>query len=908
MCVESLEPRRTPFTPFTFSAVSESSLFAHLEAYSEHLKSRPNLNLYDLAWTLQTRKSALPIKMTFSARTLGRLVSKLDDVVLTMKQNDMNIHKVGSPPKNPRIFGIFTGQGAQWIAMGGCLIRSSDFVCSRLAYLEESLADLTPSDRPKWSLKDEILAAPETSRINEAQLSQPLCTAIQIVLVDLLREAGISFEAVVGHSSGEIAAAYAADFISARDAIRIAYYRGLHVRLAGNSNGDGQKGAMLAVGTSWEDAVDLVDLPAFQGRLSIAAHNSSASVTLSGDFDAILHAKKVFDEEKKFARVLKVDTAYHSHQMFSCGEPYIRSLQACGIRVNRNQRTSCSWYSSVFPGEASLEPTEALQDVYWRDNMVKPVLFADAVKIAASDKLNFALEVGPHPALKGPATQNILEVRSEMPYCGVLSRGEDDVEAFADALGYVWAQLGSGAVNFRSYEDLMSIGAPPKFVADLPSYQWSHERRYWHESRQSKMIQSSSESFHDLLGTISPDSTTNSRRWKNLLKASEIPWLDGHRLENQMVFPAAGYVAMALEAAQKVAGDRDVKLYEIRDLVIGKAISFEDDTNFAVETHITLSAITTIGEHDNSQTADFSCHSCANNGPLSLDLVASGTVMIVYGTPSSTILTSIPLETSTMNDIDADLFYSSISELGYGYTGQFRGMSSIKRKFDQTSAQVSTYPYPDNETTLIVHPTWLDVAIQTSLVAGSHPEDESFRTLSVPTIIGRIRVNPKLCAALPMSGTLLPVCTSIHRGQTNAFSSSIDIFSEDCQQTLIQAEGLAMKPLYSATADDDRRPFTYVKWDFDMPNANVIMGDDHPSAEDIELATLCERMSYFYLQKWNLEISNEEWANGQSHHHRLRDYMDYALSLISRREHPWVEEKWSNDTFDDIEPLIRRYV
>ena len=790
--------------------------------------------------------------------------------------------------------------------MGGCLIRSSAFVRDRLDHLNSSLASLPPSDRPEWRLQDEILAGEETSQIAKAQLSQPLCTAIQVVLVDLLQEAGITFEAVVGHSSGEIAAAYAAGFISAHDAIRIAYYRGLHAHRAGDPHGSGQKGAMLAVGTSLEDARELVELPAFRNRITVAAHNSSASVTLSGNADAIIHAKKVFDEEKKFARMLKVDTAYHSHHMIPCGDAYVESLRACGIQV-REGNGSCSWYSSVIPGEEPMSFTEELKDIYWRDNMVKPVLFADAIKTAANDKLNFALEVGPHPALKGPANQNILEVRPPLAYSGVLTRGVDDTEAFADALGFIWAQLGSDAVKFQAYEDVMATGAPPKFVAGLPSYPWNHERKHWHESRQSKAIRTRAEPFHPLLGTATPDSTNNNRRWKNLLKASELPWLDGHRLQGQMIFPGAGYIAMALEAARKVAGDRDVKLFEIRDLVIGKAISFDDDANFAVETLVTLSAITPIGEWDQSQTADFSCHSCASNGPASLDLVASGTVMIVYGTPSSTTLTSVPLEKSILNDIDADQFYSSISEIGYGYTGPFRGMSSIKRKLDQASALVSTYSDPDDTNTLLVHPSWLDVAIQSSLAASSHPEDESFRTLSVPTLVGRIRVNPKLCAAVSTSGTLLPICASIHREQTNAFSASIDIFSEDGQHTLVQAEDLSMKPLYAATAEDDRCPFTYVEWGVAAPDTSFIPINDRPSSEDREIAILCERMSYLYLRKWKSEITDEEWARGQPHHHRLRDYMNHTLSLISRREHPSVKEEWIDDTLDDLEPLIEKY-
>lgn len=99
------------------------------------------------------------------------------------------------------------GQGAQWPSMGAHLISSSEFFRKRIQDLEKSLASLPPADQPKWKLTEEILAGKETSRLSEAALSQPLCTAVQVALVDLLRTAGINFTTVVGHSSGEIAAA-----------------------------------------------------------------------------------------------------------------------------------------------------------------------------------------------------------------------------------------------------------------------------------------------------------------------------------------------------------------------------------------------------------------------------------------------------------------------------------------------------------------------------------------------------------------------------------------------------------------------------------------------------------------------------------------------------------------------------
>ncbi len=124
---------------------------------------------------------------------------------------------------------------------------------------------------------------------------------MQIILVDILREAGISFTVVVGHSSGEIGAAYAAGFVSAHDAIRIAYFRGVHAKLASSPNSHAPRGAMMAIGTSFEDAEALCRKDRFAGRMQVAAVNSSSSVTLSGDEDAIDEAEKALKAEGTFA-------------------------------------------------------------------------------------------------------------------------------------------------------------------------------------------------------------------------------------------------------------------------------------------------------------------------------------------------------------------------------------------------------------------------------------------------------------------------------------------------------------------------------------------------------------------------------------------------------------------------------
>ncbi|KAK7961959.1 hybrid NRPS/PKS enzyme [Apiospora aurea] len=874
--IEAAEPQ-APVTPFVFSAVSEASLVAQLQAYSEYLAANPEVNPVDLAWTLQSRRSQLPFKVAFSAATIDDLQTKIDAKLAPLKANPgVAVGTRANLKGEAHVLGVFTGQGAQWPAMGAELIRSFSWVRQRVAQLEEHLNSLP--DRPQWSLVEEMLAGDDTSRIAEAALSQPLCTAIQIVLVDLLKAAGVTFSSVVGHSSGEMGAAYAAGFLSDCDALRAAYYRGVVAKLAGNA-ATGQKGAMLAVGTSWEDAEELVNLRAFKGRIAIAAHNSSASVTLSGDADAIAHAKRVFDEEKKFARALKVDTAYHSHHMYPCGEAYVSALQACGVKVKEDRDGSCSWFSSVTPGEKPVEASDSLSAVYWKDNMQNAVRFADAIKnaVASDPQIAYAIEVGPHPALKGPAVQNIADVRTGVfPYTGVLSRGKNDVQSFSDALGFIWTLLGSRGVSFPGYQSLVSgPDTKAKLVTGLPSYRWNHNRVHWQESRKSRQTRGRKQPPHELLGVRDPDSNEREIRWQNVLKVSEVPWLEGHQLQGQCVFPAAGYCAMAIEASRILAAGKSITVLELHDLTIPRAITFEDDTNVGVETVFSLTSITTVGK---VTTADFALYSCPTSATENeLELMASGSIKVEFGEPDLNALASTPLSSSNMAPVETDRFYDSLSKLGYGYYENFRGMSELKRRFNQSSVLVDSYPYSTSESTVyLVHPTWLDVSFQASMLAFSAPGDERLWSLHVPTSIRSIRINPEVCSSLPLSQKKLRVTASL--ANTDEFAASIDIFTEGASLAMVQVEDLEIKPFAPATEADDRRLFSYTK----IANASP---EELPS------------------RRWQAEITDEDWANAQPHHAALRDYMNHMLSLTSQGRHPTLKKDWLNDTPETIQDL-----
>lgn len=507
----------TSFSPFVFSAYSQQSLAASLKSYAQYLEEHPDINPADLAWTLQSRKSRLPMRVYFPASPIKDLQNALSDT-----QDDSQL---GTRPsrssKKPRILGIFTGQGAQWARMGADLIKKSAYAANVLANLEQRLVELPQGDRPSWSLREQLLA--KDSRLNEAALAQPMCTAVQIMIVELLRLAGIQFSVVVGHSSGEIGAAFAAGLLSASDAICIAYYRGLHSHLSRGPAG--VCGKMMAVGTTLQDAQELCALDEFQGRIVVAAVNSPTSVTLSGDADAVEEMAQVCADEGKFHRLLKVDKAYHSHHMRPCSQTYMDSLRRCGVQVQK-QTSDCIWISSVDPKQSSKTGIDDLDAAYWDRNLVSPVQFMQAFQKAIQlGPFDLAIEVGPHPALKGPVEEMLRDQNINLPYTGVLQRDTDGVKSFSNALGLCWMHLDTLPLKIDIYESAMSgTKNKPRFVPNLPLYNWDHEREYWHESRHSRVYRMQGE-HHVLLGDMTPDSSSHQISWRNLLRPRELPWI-----------------------------------------------------------------------------------------------------------------------------------------------------------------------------------------------------------------------------------------------------------------------------------------------------------------------------------------------------------------------------------------------
>lgn len=898
-------------TPFVLSAASDASLASYAGRLLEYLNNNsvdPSFCLADLSYTLHSRRSQLPVRMALSAATPQQLAEKLDQKLSSAKSRvdeSLGIRKrqqSSDQSREPRILAIFTGQGAQWARMGAELISTSESARALLKRLDMRLARLPAEDRPNWSLSEEISKSAEISRVNQAELSQPLCTAIQIVLVDALRAAKVKLTDVVGHSSGEIGALYAAGFLTPEDAICIAYYRGLYAHLACGYNGEA--GAMIAVGSTLDDAQELLDEPEFKGRVCVAAVNSSSSITISGDIHSIQDLQSILEDEKKFARVLKVDKAYHSHHMLPCSEKYLRSLQQLNIKVQLHSKLR--WFSTVSENEPDL--IDSLSGEYWVRNMRQPVLFRQALERACANQddgqFDLAVEIGAHPALRGPASQTLSEVYGQtIPYTGLLQRSYNDIDALSDGLGHVWLQLGPEAVDFNGYESFATGSPPPRrLVEGLPKYQWNHEHEYWHESRQSRSYRHRPDPPHELLGHLCSESTETEMRWKHTLRPSEITWLQGHRLQGQIVFPAAGYIVSAMEAAVLVAKQRHRRaaILEIRDFHVTQALTFDDEDHGAE----ILVSMTNIEQDDDTYiTANFTYNAESGRDMTMLRLLASGSVRIRQGTPCPNALSPKGQIAPDLIHVDSSAFYKSLADLEYQYSGPFEALSGLQRRLGDATGYIKNV----SGSPLVVHPATLDAALQSMLLAASYPGDGVLWSMHVPVRLRQVLVNLSLCDPRSSHSAQLAFEATVPiTEEASSISGDVNIYPPSEDHAMIQIQGLQCVPFTPAGAGDDKFLFSSTIWGPTAPVAEEVAFDGVPTTQQIQLAYLLERMAYFYLRSLQHSVSLDHHSRHSGPYAQLFRFASQNIASIANGGGGWHRD-WEHDTPESISLACRDY-
>ncbi|KAL8707717.1 MAG: hypothetical protein Q9220_007297 [cf. Caloplaca sp. 1 TL-2023] len=547
---------------FTLSADSPTSLKAMIQAQHNWTEQHPEVSLADLSYTLLHRRSAMSYRFSTVAEDRASLLEQLSRASSTTSAK--------SNPTNPDIWMVFTGQGAAWAGMGREMLQSttgSSVFRQSIQLSQNVIADLGAT----WSFEEELLCKSSESRLDRVELVQPITTAVQIALVMLLSSQGIRPSAVVGHSSGEIAAAYAAGYLTHPNAIKIAFYRGLaaeSVKMRGLG-----PGAMLSVGLGEEDAARyLTELT--RGKALTACINSPRSVTVSGDADAVdeVEERIAAADDGTFHRRLPVDTAYHSHHMRTVADDYLADLGTLDVSHDNTGDDKIAFFSSV-TGQLK---TSSFGAEYWITNLVSPVRFSDAVRALITSKhqdnpQHCFIEIGAHPAMSGPVRQ-CLQL-SDMPkfsfnYHAPIHRKVNAIQSTLEMAGRLF-ELG-----FPVKWDGVSALDPAASIAvvrhDLPAYPWDHSTKHWHESRMSRTYRFRKEPYHDLLGVPALGGTDLEPRWRHFLSQTTMPWLADSMVDGSVVFPAAGYCCMAIEGASQLVRQRfpqnSLEMVALRDI------------------------------------------------------------------------------------------------------------------------------------------------------------------------------------------------------------------------------------------------------------------------------------------------------------------------------------------------------
>ncbi|KAK4183608.1 putative polyketide synthase [Podospora australis] len=811
--------------PLTLSAPSQRSLVEVVRGYLEYFRNNPRAQLAEVAWHTYARRTPFTFRTAVSAIGASDAVERLEALLAeagrtTSPSIGLRVRADNTPP---RILGIFTGQGAQWPTMSRSFFRTNNIFRDTIHNLEATLANC--SDPPRWRLSEEIEAIPARSRVHLPSVAQPLSTAIQIAFVNVLYAMDIRFYAVVGHSSGEIAAAYAAGRITADEAILIAHYRGMGIHHAVSLRGADIGGRMIAVGLSREEATDLCAQPEYRNGICVAASNSPNTVTISGDRDMVELLAQRLGTTSTFNRTLAVETAYHSPHMLSTAGPYLKSLQRCNINPSVDGNGTI-WVSSV-SGTGAPE-TSALAGEYWRDNMVQPVLFYEAVSTTLAEHGPFdgAIEVGPHPQLRGPVLQTVEQNgASAITYSGLLIRNRDDRLAVSDFLGWYWSRFGMPAErdHIRRFITSATGYATTLFnlwVHNLPSFPWDHTQSHWRESRVSRQYHFKSNAPHELLGVRTRDDNNYQLRWRNILKYENLPWADGHTFQGQALLPAAAYLVMVLDAARAYLAGRPASVVELRDLRFPVGIPLVPESA-GVEI---LFSLTIEQEIRDRVEASFILASAVADGRTEMRNSFSGRLMIHLGTPSPDVLPTRPLSRPETLGADADEFYEMMAETGLLYTGAFRGLQALNRRYDFSSGSLRKR-HPEDTTALSISPGTLDSCLQTAFVTISSPGDNAIWTSFLPLRMESVRFNLAICDTTGPDEMLeidayMTKATPFTREAPASFTADIEIFNTSGQLE-IEVQGLTVGSFSATTPEDDHELYMTTKWELD-PDHEIV--------------------------------------------------------------------------------------
>jgi phthiocerol/phenolphthiocerol synthesis type-I polyketide synthase C len=669
------QPQGSPLPLLTLSARTPEALRDTAVRWHDWLSTQDDLPAWgDICQTAARRRDHLEHRLALAAGSATDAAERLA-TFLSDEKDALLVTGKSRPDEPPRPVFICPGQGSQWPGMARQL-------WSEQPIFHQSLQQTAAAFRPytDWELEDVLFA---DSLPERTEIIQPLLFAISVALADLWRSRGVTPGAVVGHSMGEVAAAAITGALSLDDAARVICGRS---RLLRQIEGRG----LMAV----------VDLPAEQltngswraGQngetavlpegVSIAAVNGPSSVVLSGEAAAVETLLREFEAHNIFARRVNVNVASHSSQVDVLGDELLEMLAPL-----RPQSAQLPIYSTV---RATILNGAEMDAAYWVDNLRQPVLFAAAVDQLQQDGFDAFIELSPHPVLLHAVAQGQRTADDTL----LIPSGRREQDEWAVMLA------GLGALHVQGYPlDWAALFPQSRPPVSLPNYPWQRER-FWFEPARTTV----SLSGHPLLGTHLPlAADRRSHVWQGQLSLARLPYLADHRVGEQVIFPAAGYLAMVTAAIGEQHGEIPFQLNNVRFV---EALPLPADR--PVTTQLTLTneppdrAAFQIAALSDGPTAEWTRH-------------ASGRV--VLGDDIALTLDELAvLRQRCPQEVDAAAFYESLARRQLHYGPAFQRVTAIWRGDGQSLARLNALP--DNANRL--HPAMVDAALQT--LAAAAPE------------------------------------------------------------------------------------------------------------------------------------------------------------------------------------------
>ncbi|GEM31393.1 putative polyketide synthase [Nocardia neocaledoniensis NBRC 108232] len=590
---------------------------------------------------------------------------------------------------------VFSGMGPQHWRMGRELLDAGGAFATAAEEVDAEFRAVAG-----WSIIEELRRPEAESRVTRTEVAQRANFLVQVGLVRELAALGITPAAIVGHSVGEVTAAYVSGMLSLRDAVRVACHR---ARLQATTAGTG---GMLAVGLTRDQARDLV---ADDARVDIAAINSPGAVTLSGDVDRLDEIAEKLTEDGVFARRLRVEVPYHSRLM----GPIEDALRAALADLTPRPPT-VPLYSTV-TGE---QVTEQVWDAgYWWANVRQPVRFFDAISRLVAAGSRIFLEVGPHPVLSGNIREALLDADVQGTTVATLDREQPDAASMRRTL------IGLHAAGVLDLARLFPADRQATPHLPLPRYPWQRTRLH-NALPLFEQARLGTPGGYAMLGD--PD-VEGRPEWLLQVGTELLPWLSDHVVNGVKIMPGAAYLDAALSATASRIGTTQVALEQVRfvaPLIMGApdvplvAMSVEE----------------------------------ASGRFLIRSRSATGTAWTVHA--SGRTLTGsheqIPVEVPDIEvgvDVDPAMFYTGLAAAGLQYGPSFRRVTSVRVGKDVVVATVDGAIAADSGH--LAHPAVVDAAMQCAAMLFA--DERINEGVMVPVGVAAVR----LLAALPETVTVI---------------------------------------------------------------------------------------------------------------------------------------------------------